>query len=368
MIPSIKNKKTQNDELNFTLVNANVSIANALRRTIISDIPCVVFHTFPYSENQCEIIKNTSRFNNEIIKQRLSCVPIHIKDLTIPLENYLLEINVKNNSDNIKYITTEDFNIKDKETGKYLSKNDRDTIFPKNDFTNQYIEFLRLRPALGNNLMGEELSLVCKFSISTAKVNSSYNATSTCFYTNTLDSIKVNDEWSKKEKELKQQGISSDEINIKKKNWHLLEAKRHYIENSFDFKIKTIGVFDNKDLVIKACDILLDSLDYIEKNLNNTEVIKISSSISTISNSYDIILYNYDYTIGKVLEYLLYDNFYNKDKTLTFCGFQKKHPHDDYSIIRLAFKNSSTIDVVKEYLQITLSKSKNIFTSIKQNI
>ena len=38
---------------------------------LLSNIPTVVFKTFPYSENKCDITKNTTRFNNEILKQRL---------------------------------------------------------------------------------------------------------------------------------------------------------------------------------------------------------------------------------------------------------------------------------------------------------
>jgi DNA-directed RNA polymerase alpha subunit len=37
--------------LTFTLSNINVSIANGLRRTILSDIPVIAFKTFPHSEN-----------------------------------------------------------------------------------------------------------------------------------------------------------------------------------------------------------------------------------------------------------------------------------------------------------------------------
>ena len=81
LTPKVASKNENDDILTFNLSETNVSIANALRRTIISDIRSVVFHTFPYSENQCTIVKNTTRFNNEIIKHRLSCVPIHITDL-----------------------------------------------------------------------------------------------------------------------------------------------------------------------------------------------------------------------------------------------------------------------------------------------
>ena len=75
--------------LYFTMSNVNVSIANSIRRTILSDIPTVVFKTVPFSESKATIIENTSIFNNEIIKQRLGCIPIHISDYeNFPLKNY----------------------------------------------------------------------------------------------------------------------------------------------------------------------------------------------------------------------------------------------------------------------------------------
>ena len=64
------------DAFGFTLSGVNVSLANAVRRTILSDVPLVVFRTTPNEKNKCNIITNTSRLNNEIIKQRLSCIPI----------------------------------------------------------------------------------------------------------------------------------------------------------------------------------------------------------------------------------------------------------------------------------------------------
>ena len=54
--------------LKFTLSDCNVSVANSIRRVILSDIPTFIFRTFPYSENKAEIYVNTSRLNNEILK------------------------------------------------------------------------------------------------------------------------------------------------------------------------------------------------------------------------------------------------------------------------------------------------------------
>ena len=52
--------------------------------------------------------------NNELIKQRLSCIPIFINDLKTPIDNYQVIINKQNTSDNIEFITTEDIDIIDK--------------------------------------------------------------------------------------------------------------------------------------------------------------------------------------------------------------------------------------------------------------
>ena len=88
-LPKISNLDENNDTLKFTLSNINLSYANAIRRTIIADIPCIVFKSTPYNENNIDIKVNKSRLNNELLKQRISCIPIHINKLNdFPYEKY----------------------------------------------------------------------------------------------------------------------------------------------------------------------------------------------------------------------------------------------------------------------------------------
>ena len=128
-------------------------------------------------------------------------------------------------------------------------------------------------------------------------------------------------------------------INMQKKNFYLLDAQRHYIKNSFDFIIQSIGIYSNKELIKKSCDILenkfLQMLMLIE-----SDDMPIVNSETTVDNCYDIILENEDYTMGNILEYIMYTNFYENEQILSFCGFKKMHPHDDDSILRLAFTNN----------------------------
>jgi len=109
--PIISQHNNNNEfSLTFTLENCDVSVANALRRIIVSDINQYVFRTFPHSENRAEFSANTTRLHNEILKQRLGCVPIHhlhtIDGFANEYKNYVVEVDVKNETDTIRYVTT----------------------------------------------------------------------------------------------------------------------------------------------------------------------------------------------------------------------------------------------------------------------
>ena len=86
------------EQLTFNY-NGKVCFINALRRTILSRIPCACFITSPEQNNKLTIIKNTSGLNNEIIKQRFSNIPIHITNLDEKiLDNLEIQLNVKNDT------------------------------------------------------------------------------------------------------------------------------------------------------------------------------------------------------------------------------------------------------------------------------
>ena len=51
---------------------------NAMRRWLLTDVPVVCFRTETEAVNGCRIEVNTSRLHNEMLKHRLSCVPVHL--------------------------------------------------------------------------------------------------------------------------------------------------------------------------------------------------------------------------------------------------------------------------------------------------
>ena len=350
MDPRISNIIEEDGALKFTLTECNMSIANALRRIIVSDIPTFVFRTYPYSENKAEIRHNTTRLHNEIIKQRLSCIPIHIQDMSFPYKDYVIELDIKNETDNIIYVTTRDFKIKNIVTEHYSSESEVRQIFPPCPITGDYIEFARLQPKLSENIDGERLALRCALDIGTAGQDGAFNVISTCAYECTPDIEKANQAWAEKEKAFKKEQMKEEDIEFEKKNWFILEAKRFYVENSYDFVVESVGVFDNMEILTKACDIMIKKCEAFLYDLEHGNVVIVPSE-TTLKNGFDITLKNEDYTLGKVIEFYLYQNNFIGDKSVSFCGFRKPHPHSVDSLIRIAFHNPIEVVGVSGYLQ-----------------
>ena len=214
--------------LKFTISEIDTCIINSIRRVLLSEIPTFVFKTFPDKENLCIIKKNTTRFTNEVLKQRLSCIPIHISDLSIPINEYYVKVHKINNTSLIEFVTTKDFIVYNTKTNQPISENERDKIFPKNNITNEYIDFCRLRPKIVEELNGEELEFTATIDISTAKENSMYNVVSKATYGMTKDN-KLNDEmWEIKLAELKYNNLNDKEIEFEKKKLEYTRSSKIY--------------------------------------------------------------------------------------------------------------------------------------------
>jgi DNA-directed RNA polymerase subunit L len=361
----------ENGIMRFTIFNTDVSYVNALRRTIISDIPINVFKTSPYTENKSTIIANTSRLNNEIIKQRLSCIPICIPDLDKTIvKNYLLDVDVENTTDTVMYVTTKDFRIRDITTNNFLEQGVVKKIFPPyippSGNGEYYIDFLRLRPKISDKIPGEKIKLTCEFSIKTARDDSAFNVAGTCSYGCTPNVEEIETQLEIRKQKWKDEGKTASEIDFEAKNWKLLEALRYVKARSFDFVLESVGIYENADIIVKACDILLHKFDVLNASLEQDEV-EIKVSENTMENSYDIILVNEDYTVGNILNHILYTVFYTDMKIIDYVGFKKFHPHDTESIVRVCLTNKTNgKGQVKTMLKATIKEANEKIISIKE--
>ena len=62
--PKILSLQERDDRLEMEILDVDRSIVNSLRRTVLTQVPILVFRGFPHAKNQIQFIKNTSKFNN----------------------------------------------------------------------------------------------------------------------------------------------------------------------------------------------------------------------------------------------------------------------------------------------------------------
>lgn len=322
--------------LKFTLENADVSTANAIRRIILSEIPTLVFRTDvrPDATDQTTFHVNTTRHHNEILKQRLRCIPIGSSIKDMDRSKYYCELRKKNTTENTIYVTTEDFKVVERETKK-VDESLTKEMFKPDPLSNHYIDFARLLPKVADYTEGEELHVTAEFDMGIAEQDSAFNVCCTCAYGCTPDIEKQKQVWA-------DVPATSDVKKDGEKNWRLLSAHRIVKERSFDFVIETVSecVHTNGALLRKACDIMKIKCETFISSLEG-EVANILEADVTMPYAFNIILRREGYTLGKALEHMIYTKHYTGDMKLTFCAFKKAHPHDPDSYIQVALQDDA---------------------------
>lgn len=375
--PTITNKKYENNCQYFTLEGIPLSFANGLRRCMISHIPVVMFSVQPEKKEKWV---NMSRFHNEFIEERLLAIPIHTKDLKTLPEKYRLEIDVNNDSDHVMYVTTDSqyFRIRHKETGAYLEDGEVKKLFPPNEKTGMYIDFLRLNAKVGN-LPVVRLALTADFAVSTGSKDSKANSAFVGM-SNTPDRLLVDEAWKTKERELisaKENGtepLTKEEMETQKLDFYALDAQRYYKDNSFDFKLESVGVYTCDEICVLACNALAKLLEQWGEDLETGSVMIVPSK-STMENCWEVKIGGDCYTVGKILEWMMYVMFYlpkewggkgGKEGVLNFCAFRKSHPHDDEANLILNFTETADKGVVREHLNMGLAEARRIIEEIRK--
>lgn len=395
--PIIRNFDTNANRTTLSVDNVDVSVINALRRTMLSDIPTVVFRGFPNNKNNISITKNTSRFNNEYLKHRISCIPIHKSDvLTFPsfIQDKKVVLHMENDTSTKMYVTTQHLKIQDLKTGQFLSDSETKKIFPPDTLTGDYIIITILYPNLNKaSEKNEEIHVEAALDIGTSSENSAWNVVHHVAYENAKDDEKV------------KQHADRIEDDYAKKDFLALDAQRMFKKNCFHFSFESIGIFDNRELLKMTCDIVGRKLDLIKqyvstrttiKTLSEYEESKISTHVSSQSGSPDsegrmaaasadeesvvnpqsqycalytedgflvFKLYRDDFTIGKIIEKYL---MIHHGTRLEYVGFKKEHPtkHEAFIYIKFRQEEYGTNDAVRAMFEDVCNKAISTISQI----
>jgi hypothetical protein len=320
--------------LNLFISGISLNIANAIRRTIISDIEslCITNVNIEY---------NTSCLNDQVIKQRLNLCPL-LLDIDSDYSSLQLTIEKENNTESNINVTTQDIKVFDTKTNSFMSNR---SLFSPDEFGN-YINIVTLQPSTLNIKSG--LKLIGNIS-STSKddVSDSNSVACTSTFKAHISKQKLVEIF------VEQYGVTEEEANLI--NLDILRRKlkyddyKDYISNTdFEFFIESVGSISNTKIFVKALDVIITKFEELLRNfrLNVTE------------KQLDVYINDESYTIGNILLEAL-----SCEKVI----FSSLVVYKKYNHIRLGFNNKSVV-YSKEIIIEKIKELIDIFLSLKEQV
>ena len=341
--------------------NIDLSIINSLRRIIISKVKTVGIKTEPYDECDINIIKNDSPLHNQFLNQRLGMIPIYLQPEIDDqkLDDYEFILDVSNNTNFPKDVTTQDLKIRQISTNTFLPKETVTKLFPPDPISNDHILLTRLKPKYYQDvpILSEELKeeyvksstqilnknlsvlLNIKCSKNDGAFNGRFNPSTVCCFVNKIDPVKYK---ANKEKYIKE-SIQKDTDNgltptprVKlEKMFDTSQKGRCFYTNhndepdKFIFKCESVGVIPPLVIVHKGIQLLIEALDNLLQNIKteNKDIINLEPSINSI-NGYILTIQNENDTLGNLIQSNLI-NYYGlgtENHLINYCGYCKVHP------------------------------------------
>ena len=374
-------------ELSFEIIDADVCIVNSLRRVLLTEVHSLVFRGFPHKENCIHITKNNTKFNNEYIKHRMQCIPIHNNNaptFEIFVQKYELRLSKSNNTNHLMYVTSEDFVVYDKEKGEPIKDQAKQVrrLFPANSISGGFIPICCLKPRITDTDEVEEIEMRIDFSIGKPKEDACWNVVTKCCFENKKDDARFQrivkkdpravEEHFKNRTELETYmatEMSAEEM----RDFEIIESQRVFIPNHYIMYVESIGIFDPMYLMNFACNYMTRRLEGLEGFLSTAVIRKtcfkpddycLYEDNTTVKPVYVLYVKDDDYTIGKIIEKYLYYMF---GKELYYVSFKKEHPHDSYSLISFSYKKTPSNEEIIDNLNTVAAELIGIYKSIETN-
>jgi DNA-directed RNA polymerase subunit L len=339
--------------ITFEINDVDMSLVNAIRRVIFTDIQSVGFYfklKDHFVHNDIDIKKNDSPIHNEFLAHRLSQIPLHLSKEEIKdwsPGNMSFTLKKTNNTGETINVTTNDIQIHDS-NAKVLSQAEHARIFPANKLTKDHILITKLKPSLDKK-HGTTVDLKMSAKKGIAKDCICWSVISHCSYYNTIDDEAV-------ETHLKQltEGKSAEESKQISDAFNTLDIYRffkkneHGDPNSFIFSLETECGLSPYDIFSEACVIILDMLESLHDEMDNVDqssVVDIEHDVN-VPNMYCISIKGHTHTIGNLIQGLFL-NEYIRDKkggpyNLQYIGYSVPHPLEEMFLLKIHFGKDVT--------------------------
>jgi DNA-directed RNA polymerase subunit L len=344
----IKEKQESKDGYNnnyvlfkFSGKEINYIIINTIRRTILTLVP-----SYAFDPENIIIEKNTSVYNNDYMKLRLSNIPVInpsyekmiIKNDLSSLENILELEEAANiiNFENKSTLTKEEEEKKKEFQTKLLNNfqihitaiNETNSILP---ITTDNVKFmiknkeiktvyplpillLKLKPSEPRiHIKGEEFKATCYSSLNIPLKNAIYLSCNICSY---------------------------DEID----------------SNTFEFKLSSMRQISEEMIINYACNIIIIKLNKIKEKIINA-IHKYKDE--KVLYEAELIIENENHTMGNVITRVIQDN-----PDIEYCGYKIDHLYINELTLRYKTNGKSIVEILESSINYLINLYKHLLKQI----
>ena len=377
--PKITDVENVDGELRFVLsgddsYGFDKSLANAIRRVLLTDIPTVGFNLYSDGEgNDLTMTVNNSSLHNEMLMHRIALMPLYINPINY-MKNHLFMCKVKHDSvEPFKFVSMNDIeiyplklgfqerldhyfdesydmspdderilkeqlstvNIENYDLEKPLSQKKKDEIYRPYKFrgNTHYCLVTELKTTNTEDTY-QEIQFYGSPSVGFGYQDAKFQGVSQATYSFQIDENMVNEILKDK---ISREDVPEDERESYEKKFRLRESERYFYRdntgeaNSYNFAIKSSHYFDSENLFKMSIDILIQKCENLK--LEFIQFLKEEASRVSVENDKEYI-YRYEvegesHTLGNLIQSHMMRYCVNDDSIINLIGYKKPHPLED---------------------------------------
>jgi DNA-directed RNA polymerase subunit L len=411
--PKYSDIRVENSELKFVLsgddeYGFDKSLANAIRRVLLTDIPTVGFKLTQMGVNNDLVMStNNSSLHNEMLLHRISFMPLYLDPVNY-MRNHLFECKmIHDGKEPFKFVTMNDVQIYPLKSGfierleklhdesydlshdderilrdqldevtienydlnKPLSQKEKDNIYRPFNFrdSTHYCLITELKTTHTEDTH-QEIHFYGSPSVGYGYEDAKFQGVSQATYSFQIDDKLVDSILKEK---LKLDEVEKDDIESYSRKFKLREEERYFHRdsedepNSYDFSIKSNHYYDSSRILKVSLRILIEKCENFK--LEMIEFLKENPSRVSVSENKEIIYHieveNESHTLGNLLQSHLMRRLINEKTIINLFGYKKPHPLEDKILFIVALNPTHKLVIGDE-----ITKIQNMFTYLLDGI